>query len=100
MTAGLTLFPSLAPVRPEVMPLTASEEKLIGGHRDKPRFDRSEDGAKLAVGFPDNTVVIWNSFGGATPSLVHDALVNCVRFSPDGLRVVTSTASQMVRVWD
>jgi len=26
--------------------------------------------------------------------------VNCARFSPDGLRLVTSTASRKVRLWD
>ena len=32
--------------------------------------------------------------------LQHDAAVNCARFSPDGLRLVTSTASGTVHVWD
>ena len=32
---------------------------------------------------------------------MHDATVNCVRFSPDSLRVVTSTAKPTrVRIWD
>src|SRR6185436_14682584 len=32
--------------------------------------------------------------------LVHDAKVNCVRFSRDGLRLLTSTASGIIRMWD
>jgi WD40 repeat protein len=103
MTAGVSERVGLSPARPDPMRLTASERDLIAGHPGKPTsFDRTPDGAKLAVAFPDNTVMIWDTRNRArtTEPLGHDALVNCVRFSPDGLRVVTSTADRMVRVWD
>ncbi|MFN2533518.1 MAG: caspase family protein, partial [Pyrinomonadaceae bacterium] len=35
-----------------------------------------------------------------TEPLVHSAIVNSARFSPDGLRLATSTSDQKVRLWD
>jgi WD40 repeat protein len=61
----------------------------------------SPDGVLVAAA-TGKTVRLWNAQSRqpvATP-LVHDAIVNCVRFSRDNRRVATSTAGRLVRVWD
>jgi WD40 repeat protein len=58
----------------------------------------------LATGSNDKSARLWK-----TPTLellavplLHDTTVNCVRLSPDGLRLATSTAAPLtrVRIWD
>jgi len=57
----------------------------------------------LATASLDKSARLWDArtLRAIGEPLVHDAPVNCVRFSPDGLRVVTSTAQPtQVRIWD
>ena len=66
-------------------------------------LDRSVDGTKLATGCTDKAARLWDAatLQPLTEPLVHEAVVNCARFSSDGLRLITSTAQPTkVRVWD
>jgi eukaryotic-like serine/threonine-protein kinase len=58
----------------------------------------------LATASIDKSARVWKA-GALHPvgvPLIHDTRVNCVRFSGDGLRLVTSTAGPLtrVRIWD
>src|SRR5207245_2717232 len=50
----------------------------------------------------DKTARVWDrkTLQPIGEPLLHDAVVNCARFSPDNQRVVTSAANHVVRVWD
>jgi len=58
----------------------------------------------LATASSDKSARLWDvgTLRPATVPMVHETTVNCVRFSPDGLRLVTSTAGPVtrVRIWD
>jgi len=57
----------------------------------------------VATASKDRTARLWDlrSLAPLVPPLIHNVTVNCVRFSPDGLRLVTSTARPaQVRIWE
>jgi hypothetical protein len=66
-------------------------------------IDRSPNGTRFATACTDKAVRLWDAatLRLTAEPLMHDAVVNCVRFSSDGTRVVTSTAQPTkLRVWD
>lgn len=65
-------------------------------------LDLSLDGAWIVVASSDHsaTVIPRKEHGRSPESLRHAAPVNSACFSPDSLRVVTSSADRSFRVWD
>jgi len=64
-------------------------------------IDLSPDERILAAGCVDGVRLLFTrTLVQKGDSLDHQAKVNCVRFSPDGLRLVTSTSRGEVRLWD
>ena len=61
-------------------------------------------GSRIATGMSDGTTVVWKlSTDGAKPILTlagHEAAVGAVDFSPDGMRLITSSDDATVKVWD
>lgn len=63
-------------------------------------IDTSPD-SSLAATASDDTVRIWRRADRKILALLpHKAAVNCVRFSHDGRRLVTSASDESIRVWD
>jgi WD40 repeat protein len=66
-------------------------------------MDLDVKGRVLATASMDKSARLWDAhtLQPLSDPLVHNSVVNCVRFSPDGLRLVTSTARPtQVRIWD
>jgi WD40 repeat protein len=84
--------------------LTRYAEKLRTKHSGEvTRVDLDPGGQIVASGSTDRTARLWDAktLDPIAEPLVHDSTVNCVRFSPDGLRLVTSTARPTrLRIWD
>jgi WD40 repeat protein/tRNA A-37 threonylcarbamoyl transferase component Bud32 len=61
----------------------------------------SPDGARLASGSEDGTVLVWDTAGTLLAICQgHTSKVLRVAFSPDGSRLVTTSADGTVRQWD
>ena len=64
-------------------------------------------GLKIASGFWDKTILIWNIETGNNVAQAgslclgeHDEWVSWVTFSPDGKRVVSTLDDQLIKLWD
>lgn len=73
----------------------------LGQSRESIRGILSPEGSKVITTI-GNVADIWDrgQRKKVGESLKHEDLINCVRFSPDGRRVVTSTRDRRLRVWD
>ena len=75
-------------------------------------MDRSPDGSTWATGSDDHSIKLWTSdqftsekgrIGVVQPTRVFKGLgddVQSIAYSPDGLRLVSSSADGVVKVWD
>lgn len=62
--------------------------------------DMRADGTLVSGGY-DAKLLLWSASGRAERRLAgHRALVNCVRFSPDGARIASASSDHTARVWD
>ena len=63
-----------------------------------------EEGTRLAGGFSDGTVRVWElDRGVALPSMTlnaHGSVVQSMKFTPDGTRLATASEDGVVQVWD
>jgi len=63
----------------------------------------SPDGRRVAIGNRDGLLTILNADDQSHPTLIswqaHDREIVCVAFSPDGKRIVTTSAAS-ARIWD
>jgi len=59
----------------------------------------SPDGRWVATG-SDDAVRIWEAGTGQEVLRLEDRAVECVAFSPEGLRLVTSSKNETARIWD
>ena len=66
------------------------------------RLAFSPDGTRLAAGFRDGAVRVWDAAEGRDPFLFkgHTDKTTCLTFSPDGTRLVTGSEDATVKVWD
>ena len=72
-----------------------------GGYPEAPSFDVT--GSRVAVGFSDGRIIVWNSSSGARvgPELNWTkSRALCTAFSPDGTRLVSGHSNERGRVWD
>lgn len=90
--------------KPPAEQIIAKDERMIyaGGHSAEISFvDVSPDGKFAATASADKTACIWQrSNKQKLVTLSHLEAVNCVRFSHDGRKLVTSTSRREFRVWD
>ena len=57
------------------------------------------DGMLVSGGY-DASLLLWSASGRPERELSgHRALVNCVRFSPDGARVASASSDHTARIW-
>lgn len=94
---------------PEPPPVRLKPSSYVNHHEGATMWtDLSPDGRRLATTGKDGQVFVTDRLSGdilAGP-IEHDAVVACVRFSPDGLRLATSSSSSSetdesrIRVWD
>jgi WD40 repeat protein len=69
---------------------------------EAPCISFSLDGQWLYSG-SSNRIQIWNTRTGAAVrehTLQHSDMVNCLSFSPDGLRVATASSNNTIQLWD
>lgn len=90
--------------KPPAEQVVSKDERVIyaGGHSAEISFmDVSPGGKFAATASADRTACIWQrSDKRKLVTLPHLEAVNCVRFSHDGRKLVTSTAHRDFRVWD
>ncbi|KAG8753330.1 hypothetical protein FRC11_007520, partial [Ceratobasidium sp. 423] len=63
----------------------------------------SPDGLRVATGYPDGSVCIWDLQTGVRihkPLVGHSTSITCVAFSPCGSFVASSSYDTAIRVWD
>ena len=62
-----------------------------------------DGGTRIASGFNDNTVRIWDAATGTPigePLLGHPGIVRSVAFSPNSALLVSGSEDRTIRVWD
>jgi len=62
----------------------------------------SPDGARIAAGYNNQLVRIWNALTGEElkPFTGHSSAVVSVRFAPDGVRMASVSADGLIKVWE
>jgi WD40 repeat protein len=67
-----------------------------------PRFAFSPDGWKIAVGFKDGSVRLWDTVNGIRLNqyLVHGDEVWCLAFTSDSRAIISGSRAREVAVWD
>lgn len=60
------------------------------------------DGQSLAIGSGKGEVAVWNVRSGSLERTIKvcNPTITCIAFSPDGKRMLTTSADHFVRVWD
>ena len=77
--------------------------ELPSNNGESVRADWSPDGARIAVGYEDGTVKIWDAATGIEEtklSASNGIRVYQVTWSPDGKRIASVDGSGLVKVWD
>jgi WD40 repeat protein len=112
LTRGFELFAAAKGEAPEVdsrqaleQTLAAFKARLAPKHSGEiTSIDLDPTRTVLATASTDKSARLWDArtLQPLADPLVHHTTVNCVRFSPDGLRLVTSTSrpNPRVRLWD
>ena len=61
----------------------------------------SPDGSRIAAGFGDHTILIWNAVRGEIVGTLkgHTYKVYCVDFSPDGSKLVSGSYDRTIWIW-
>ena len=76
---------------------------VLAGHKDIVcAVAFSPDGATLASGSRDNTVILWDLAARKKLRVLegHTALVTSVRFSPDGKLLASGSRDGLIKLWD
>jgi eukaryotic-like serine/threonine-protein kinase len=111
-SAGLRYFQAMESEMPDRKSIDARTQQLEAfTSRLRSKYsaeitclDLSTNSGLLASASSDKSARLWNA-KNLQPigiPMIHDTTVNCARFSPDGRRLVTSTAGPItrVRIWD
>ncbi|CAE6461528.1 unnamed protein product, partial [Rhizoctonia solani] len=84
-----------------------NEERLlkdIEGHKDGVHsVSYSPNGALIAAGLTDNTIMVWDAYTGTKalgPLTGHPKFVASVDFSPDSTRLVSGSFDGTILIWD
>jgi WD40 repeat protein len=75
----------------------------LRGHRSEVTcVDFSPDGAQIASGSRDTTLLLWDAKTGKRLKTMqgHRGAVEAVAFSPDGRQLVSASQDRTVRLWD
>jgi serine/threonine protein kinase/Tol biopolymer transport system component len=83
----------------------ASTGKWLASHQDQASLDAvhwSPDGTRIAAGYGDQTVQIWDPRTGTTLFTYrgHQASVTSLAWSADGRRIISGDVSNRILVWD
>jgi WD40 repeat protein len=60
----------------------------------------SSDGKRMAEGFGDEIVSIWDSVTGKGMLVEHSGEVSCVAFSPDAKLLASGSRDKTIKIWD
>jgi WD40 repeat protein/tRNA A-37 threonylcarbamoyl transferase component Bud32 len=104
LTAGESDIPTRPAVDARTATLAGFKRQLLSRHAGEiTSLDICSNLNLLASASTDKSARMWDArtLQPLAPPLLHEATVNCVRFSADGLRLATSTAQPTrVRLWD
>ncbi|CAE6455777.1 unnamed protein product [Rhizoctonia solani] len=77
---------------------------FLNGHTDDVNsVSYSPNGALIASGSDDGTIIVWDAYTGAQvlgPLVGHSLWVRSVNFSPDSTRLVSGSSDKTIRIWD
>jgi WD40 repeat protein len=74
----------------------------LSGEGEATNIDFSPDGTRLAIGYSNKEVILWDLESRRPVGALkgHLGPINCVAFSPDGKRLATASRDFTVRIWD